>query len=350
MGLPSISIHFKTQGASAITRSQKGAVGLILRDSTKGNEVLMSAADVPAELSQSNRDYISRTFLGYVNPPKKVLVCVLEAETELTEALNYFATQELDYLAGPPEITKEEATAVSAWIKSRRAEGFTAKAVLPDCAADNEGVVNFATTGIKAGGKTYTAAEYCSRIAGLIAGTPMTISCTYAPLPEVEDVTRLSEAEINEAVDAGKLILFHDGKKVKTARGVNSLVTVTPDKGAAFQKIKTVEAVDMIRQDIRITAQDSYIGKYSNSYDNKCLLISAIQGYFEQMQQDGILKTGSTVGIDLAAQEAYLKSIGTDIAMSEQEIKEADTGSKVFLSASIKILDAVEDISLNILI
>ena len=108
----------------------------------------------------------------------------------------------------------------------------------------------------------------------------------------------------------------------------------------------------MIHNDIRRTAQDSYIGKYANSYDNKCLLITAIQEYFEQLESDGILKRGeSSVSIDLTAQENYLKSRGTDTSeMSEQEIKEADTGSNVFLTASIKILDAIEDINLDIVI
>ena len=110
--------------------------------------------------------------------------------------------------------------------------------------------------------------------------------------------------------------------------------------------------VDMIQTDIRTTAQDSYIGKYANSYDNKCLLVTAIKGYLVGLEQSGILQAGSSsVGIDLARQEAYLQSVGTDTSkMSQQEIKEANTADKVFLEASIKILDAIEDISLNITI
>ena len=136
------------------------------------------------------------------------------------------------------------------------------------------------------------------------------------------------------------------------ARGVNSLQTTTQDKGDAWKKIKMVEVMDMIQTDIRTTAQDAYIGKYANSYDNKCLLVTAIKGYLVGLAQSGILQAGSSsVGIDLAAQEAYLQSVGTDTSkMSQQEIKEANTADKVFLEASIKILDAIEDISLNITI
>lgn len=78
-------------------------------------------------------------------------------------------------------------------------------------------------------------------------GTPMTISCTYAPLPEVSDVGRLTREAMDAAVDAGKFILFHDGEKVKVARGVNSLQTTTQDKGDAWKKIKMVEVMDMIQ-------------------------------------------------------------------------------------------------------
>lgn len=168
--------------------------------------------------------------------------------------------------------------------------------MLPNKAADSEAVVNFATGDILVGTTEFTTAEYCSRIAGLIAGTPMTISCTYAPLPEVSDVGRLTRAAMDAAVDAGKFILFHDGEKVKVARGVNSLQTTTQDKGDAWKKIKMVEVMDMIQTDIRTTAQDAYIGKYANSYDNKCLLVNGHQGLPGGAGAVRILQAGSSRG------------------------------------------------------
>ena len=355
MGLPNINIAFKSTAASAVQRSEKGVVALILKDAKEnGGHAYTNVTQVPSTLGAANQAYVQRAFLGYVNPPRKVLVYVLPAEAEaLTDALNWLATQVFDYLAGPPDCSETEATAIAAWIASRRTnDAAICKAVLPNKAADSEAIVNFATDDIQVGSTEYTTAQYCARIAGLIAGTPMTISCTYAPLPEVADIGRLTKAEMDTAINAGKFILFHDGEKVKVGRGVNSLQTTTQDKGDAWKKIKLVEVMDMIQADIRTTAQDSYIGKYANSYDNKCLLISAIKGYLTSLEQAGILQVGSSsVGIDVAAQETYLQSIGVDTSkLSEQEIKEANTGDKVFLQASIQILDAIEDINLNITI
>lgn len=355
MGLPNINIAFKSTAASAVQRSEKGVVALILKDAKEnGGHAYTNVTQVPSTLGAANQAYVQRAFLGYVNPPRKVLVYVLPAEAEaLTDALNWLATQVFDYLAGPPDCSETEATAIAAWIASRRTnDAAICKAVLPNKAADSEAIVNFATDDIQVGSTEYTTAQYCARIAGLIAGTPMTISCTYAPLPEVADIGRLTRAEMDAAINAGKFILFHDGEKVKVGRGVNSLQTTTQDKGDAWKKIKLVEVMDMIQTDIRTTAQDSYIGKYANSYDNKCLLISAIKGYLTSLEQAGILRaSSSSVGIDTAAQEAYLQSTGVDTSkLSEQEIKEANTGDKVFLQASIQILDAIEDINLNITI
>lgn len=353
MGLPSINITFQTLGITAVQRSQKGVVALILRDSkAAGGHTLANITEIPAELGTENKAQISFAFMGYISPPRRVLLYVIDEEQTLDDALTYYASQQFDYLAGPPDLTTEETGKIVSWIKSERLNDHMVKAVLPDIKADSEAVVNFTGKNIEAGTQTYAAAQYCARMAGLIAGTPMTISCTYAPLPEVTGIHRLSKAEADTAIDAGEMILYHDGEKVKVGRGVNSLSTVTQDKGETFKKIKIVEVVDMVKNDIRITVQDSYIGKYANSYDNKCLLIMAVKGYFEGLEQSGILERGqSSVEIDLIAQENYLKSTGTDTEkMSEQEIKTANTGSKVFLKAKIVILDAIEDIDLAITI
>lgn len=354
MKLPNINIAFSTQAASAIARSQKGVVALIVRDALEnGGHILTSPAQIPATLGNENKDYINQAFLGYINPPRKVILYVLPDDAEdLTDALTYLQTQTFDYLAGPPDITATECAAVVAWIKSQRELGFTPKAVLPNTAADSEAIINFTTTGIMVGETEYDASEYCSRIAGILAGTPMTISCTYAPLPEVNDVDRLTKDAMDTAIEDGKFIIFYDGEKVKVGRGINSFQTTTSSKGDAFKKIKIVEAIDMIKADIKATAEDNYIGKYANSYDNKCLLISAIKGYFTGLENDGILKANSSsVEINLVAQETYLQSKGIDTSdMTEQEIKEAATDDKVYLKAGISILDAIEDIDMDILI
>lgn len=380
LGTPKITVTFQELGITAIARGDKGTVAIIIREAGYTNKLALSqASDIPATLSKVNQDYIKRAFLGYTNPPKKVLVCAFSgsaaagsediavgdgpgedatpssvgtgsAATTLADALAYMATQAFDYIVGPADCTSEEASAIASWVRSRRQQGGAKyKAVLPNTAADHSAIVNFTSDGMNDGTTVYTTAAYCSRIAGLLAGAPMRISATYAPLPELTDVARLDKEAQDEAVNRGELILVWDGRKVKVSRAVTSFVTTGEGMLDSFKKIKIVEIMDLIRTDIIQTAEDSYIGKYSNSYDNKLLLITAIRGYFEGLRIDGLVKEGYTVEIDVERQRAYLQSGGTDVdEMSTQEIKEADTGSRIFLLVRCKILDAIEDIDVNI--
>lgn len=353
--MPSIVIAFQSKAASAIGRSTKGTVAVILRDKGEGlsgqSYKLTSNTQIPETLGEDNQGYLERAFIGYITPPKQVLGYVInDTDHDLDDALNYFATQSLDYLVGPLDTTPEEAQMIATWCKSQRNNNHRPiRVVLPNLPADSMAVINFTASGMTNGKITWTTPAFCSRIAGLLAGTPSNISATYAKLPEVTDITRLDQDALNEAVGNGEFILWHDGKSVKTGRAVNSLTTTTADISDAFKKIKIVECVDMIDSDIRTTIQDDYIGKYPNNYDNKLILITAISGYLWQLELDNLIDKGWSVGIDVDAQEAYLQSIGTDTSeMTEQEIKEANTGSYVFLVAYVKPLDAIEDVKLNV--
>lgn len=348
---PKITVSFRELGVSAISRGTKGTVAIIVREAaTLAPVVLTQAAQIPAELGKENQDYIARAFLGYVDPPKKVIVYPMAGETTLADALTWMGSQQFDYLVGPADCTAEETAEIASWIRSQRQlSAVKHKAVLPNQPADHSGIVNFTTGTLTAGDVVYTTAEYCSRIAGLLAGTPMKISATYAPLTELTDVSRLTAEEEDAAVGNGELIAIWDGRKAKLNRAVTSLVTTTEGMLDSFKKIKIVEIMDLIRTDIHMTAEDEYIGKYANTYDNKMLLVSAIRGYFAGLERDSLVQSGYTVDIDVESQEIYLQKKGYDTSeMSEQEIRTADTGTHVFLKISCKILDAIEDIDIVI--
>ncbi len=231
MGLPNINIIFKETGVSAIERGERGIVALILKDAAHNGLLHLNAVDeIPTDLSNYNQNQISLVFKGYEKPPLKVVAYILPGTaTDYTEAQGALETIKWDYLA-IPGITAADTANIVTWIKALRDNKSTkVKAVLPNAAADHEGVINFSTEDIMVGSTKYSAADYCSRIAGLLAGTPLNMSATYAPLTEVTDVPHLSKADFNSGIDAGKLMLMNDGEKIKIARAVNSLVTTTAE-------------------------------------------------------------------------------------------------------------------------
>ena len=389
LGMPSVIISFKEAGIAAIERSQRGIVFLILEEEQEvidkltvntsaicgkaitgqaitGNIekqevienpfVIYTTDDIPSELSENNKDYITKCLLGYVTAPYRVKV-YLQAKGKTgadkwQESLKKIAAERWDYLA-IPTIEEEQLETVGTWIKTNRENKYKkVKAVLPGYDGDYEGIINFSNKTTKTATKTYTPAEYTARIAGLIAGTPMTISATYAPLSEVIDCDKYDLDENDEKVNNGEFFIWYDGTKYKMSRAVNSLVTTTEGKQEGYQTIKIVDIMDMIYDDVRTTAQDSYIGKYSNSYDNKCLLIMAITGYLKELEKEGLLQANySVVELDTEAIKNYQLQNGLytkdELAdMSDDEINQLDTKKKVFLKGKIKIIDAMEDIEL----
>ena len=376
---PEINISFTEKGASAIARGSRGIVLLAVKDTLVAplnNPVTVtSTGDIPSAASDETKEQIKLALIGYQTAPIKVLVYGMgiaeDAESSAVDEA-YTAAQaawkniKFDYLAIPTVSTDGKAQEIATWVKSMRTAKKRIKAVLPHVAADTEGVINY-TIDKNVYGETitnpdgttdrvtteYTAEQYCGRIAGLLCGTPLTISATYAPLKELDDCTRLDD--IDEPVGKGEFIVFYDGEKVKTARAVNSFTTTMQGKGDSYKKCKIVDCMDLIADDLTTAIQDDYLGKYANSYDNKCVLISAIKMYFKQLWIDGIVSDDFDVTFDIEAIKVYLVGRGKYTeeelaAMDDTAIAKLDTGSRVMLKANVTILDAMEDVDLPIAI
>lgn len=351
LGMPSISIRFIEKGASAIQRGMRGVVGLVLRGTAPSTNpaVIVTESDIVNTWSAANKQYIKDALVGYTQKPKKVLAYFVPTDAEdYSDALDYFSSQYVDYVAFPTVATDELESSVVSWVKNEWDNHNQIIVVLPEVTGDFEGIVNFATNDIKVGSNTYTAEQYTARIAGILAGTPMTMSATYASLNEVDDVERLTKEQQDAAVAAGKFILFYDAEKVKTGTAVTSFTTTTSEKGDSFKKIKLVDTMRQISRDIYTTVRDSYIGKYPNTYDNKVLLCNAIMGYFKQLTD---IVENYSIDIDADANATYLQSKGIDTSdMSTEELRHANTGDKVYLVAKMNLVDVMENIDIPIYI
>lgn len=353
MGLPEILIEFKQRAQTAVRRSENGIVAVILADDTKtgaGYEsyVYTSAADVnTSQWSTVSRRYFNMLFQG---APNKVLVERTAPDEGYDNALMRLKNKSWNWLA-IPGLANDDVETIGSWIIAQRSAKKTFKAVLPCTAAgynpNDEGIVDFATEGIKVGAYSFTSNEYCLRIAGLLASLPMTESATYQVLAEVDSITESLTPD--EDIDGGKLILINDGEKIKVARGVNSLHILSGDKTEDMKKIKIIDGMDLIRDDIRTTFEENYVG-INNIYQNKLVFIAAVNQYFDQLVRQGVLydEYVNLAEIDADAQRAWLAERYDVSGYSDDEILKARTGSYVFAKASIQFNDAIEDLRFSI--
>ena len=365
-GMPQVLINFKTKGTTAIKRSARGIVAMILHNESKDeihNYTIRDVSDIPdTGLTAENIDLIKKCLLG---TPLRVLVYTLPtsavdgATKTQANVLKMLANIKWNWLCAPTATTQEQQDLAS-WIKTQRSnKRKTFKAVLSDQAADNEGVVNFCTneikvqTGMDYSGNptytTYTALQYTARIAGILAGLALDRSATYFKLTEVESVEVYED--IDTLIDKGELLLIdeQDGDGVKIARACNSLTTFTTDKGEEFRKIKIIEGIDMVTDDIRDTFKKYYVGKVINDYNHKMLFISAILVYFSEIKGNVLdADAPNTVDINTTWQSNYAKLHGDDpTTMSVMEIRQYNTGDTLALVGDIRLVDAMENLKID---
>jgi len=411
-GLPQVIINFRTKSTTAIQRSARGIMVMILKNestNTSNYFRINDVTDIPDEgLLDSNIDLIKKALLG---APLRVLVYTLpldsvpeptadagagEGETsgdgadldlnmrgakggtrslklDQADVLRKIVNIKWNYICNPTGSTQDQED-LATWVKTmRNIKRKTFKAVVANQAADDKGVINFTTGNIRvvnpeytdaliaAGGDaskvtvpqyiTYTAAQYTSRITGILAGLSLDRSATYFELAEVVDCDAYED--IDEHINNGELVLFdeQDGNGVKIARACNSLHTFTTDVGQDFRFIKIIEAIDLIQDDIRDTFKGEYVGKVINDYNHKMLFIAAILVYFRGLKGN-VLDASETaknfVDIDEAAQKDYAILHGDDVeSMTVQEIREYNTGTNVYLAGRITPVNAMEDLKIE---
>lgn len=365
MGLPEITINFHKKARNLIKRSSRGIVCIVLQDNTKEQPVtpIKGYTDiVDTDWNDKSKQYLKLVFKG--EPGGVIAIRAVEATetgegTEAEKKVDIKATLELirflnfDYLCMPGfQMSYQEN--IKTFLTKIRKEGKKGKAVLPNFEADSSAVVNVTTSGItmkwddEEDIRELTTAEFCCRIAGVCAGIPLTQSTTFFVLDEVLDVAQVEDPDA--LIDAGELIVVYDGEKHKIGRGVTSLQKPSELEPEDFKKIKVREGADIIKNDIYTTYNDYYVGKLNNTYDNKQAFIGAVNTYFADLA--GTVLDGNEenyVDLDVEKIRKYLKEKKEDVDnMTEQQIREANTGSHLFLTGKICLLDAMEDLDMTL--
>lgn len=127
---------------------------------------------------------------------------------------------------------------------------------------------------------------------------------------------------------------------------VNSLSTTNGKSLTEDMKyIETVEAMDLIRDDIAYSFKHDYLGNYRNSLNNQMLLISAILYYFGQLEEQNILDPdyNNTVSIDVEAQRAAWVGSGKSEAADwdDATVRSQPFKRTVYLKGDVKILGSM---------
>lgn len=354
--LPSIDIEFRQLAGTLIQRSERGIAILIVRDVTS-IEKTAKYTDI-AQVQENREKYTADTLRAIEDAMKwgvyqLIVIRIGEDEaigTGLSLLEKTVKTGWVTIAAG----TEQDHNALAAWCKAKEGQKKSYKALcyqatVTDCMHIvnfyNESVIFNDDRGEQRG------AAYCPSLLGILAAANISKGVTYHTCTDLLSVEEMEDN--NAAVEAGKLILINDVDGVLIGVGINSLTTLNGSTATEDMRyIETVEAMDLIRDDITATFKKSYMGKYRNKYQNQILFISAVNGYFGELERIDVLDDAydNRADVDVEAQRAAWIASGKAEAIewSEAQVRNNTYKQNLFLAGDVKILGSMTNLRLDI--
>jgi len=209
LGMPSINIIFKQLAATAITRSSRGILALVVKDDTKNTATTATYSTyltIPENAyTEENMTMIRQAFTG---GPAKVIIIKQSADGSTADLAKTLDQLSFNWLAVASGTAADQEAAV-AYVQNRNKtkQGKKVKALVYGVkTADDMHIVRFSTEKVIMDGVEVAGWQLLARLGGILAGLPMTRSATYYTLADVNWAQE--PADLDKAVDGGNLFLF----------------------------------------------------------------------------------------------------------------------------------------------
>lgn len=332
--LPGAYINIRTNQALSITPGDRGTVVLLQEMSTGEDGAVYTVTATentwPEGVIAADRKLANEA----LKKAKTVLVYKLadgHTAEHVEAALLKLRTVSFQTLCYPYDGGKDAVkSSIATWIKAMREdEGVKCQAVLTNHAGDSEGIINVVQGIVLSGGVNLKPEEAVAWVAGASAGAGITTSNTGMKYDGAVDVSpRMTKSEQENAVKAGKFIFKVDNAQNVTAvYDINSLTTVSPEKGRMFTKNRVIRTIDNIANDITAIFESGYVGKVNNNDSGRTILKAALIDYFHTLQNMSAIQNFETGDVEIVA--------GTD-------------SDAVAVTAAIQPVDSVEKIYITV--
>lgn len=207
-------------------------------------------------------------------------------------------------------------TAYTSFIQRMRNQlGRKCQAVMAEIEANSEAVISVSNGVILTDGTVITPQGATWWVGGAEAGANYNQSLVYAQYPQAADAyPRLTDTQIDEALEKGQIIFFEEFGSVKVVSDNNTLVTYSPDKGEAFSFNQVIRIIDSLANDTYKNFSKNYIGKTQNNETGRDLLKAWICGYINEMQANGGVQNFETDDVSVLPGEA-LNAVVINVAI-----------------------------------
>lgn len=334
--LPGAYINFKTNAPLTITPGERGTV-VLLQEMSVGNfgdiyKITALENEYPEGTTKEEKVLVNEALKG----AKTVLLYNLgtQAETAVADALTVLKTIDFNVLCYPYDGVDYLAskTAIVNFVDTMRGdEGIKVQAVLANHVADNEAIINVVQGVILSDMTTLTAAQVTAWVAGQTAGAYINKSNTGQKFVGAIDISpRMTKSEMEIAIKAGKFIFKVDtAQNVTAVYDINSLTTVTPEKGQQLNKNRVIRTLDGINNDVVQIFESNYIGKIDNNVDGRSLLRSTLVEYFNELQRVNAIQNFTAEDVTVTA------GVNSDAVVIDCYIQPVDSIEKMYITVSL---------------
>lgn len=358
LDLPDINIIFTKKAVTAVQRSERGVLCVIVKDKqqTTGIKkfVYKRLADITTtDYETANYTALKRAFDVAVN---KVYVLRCSEASELTDIVKELDKVKFNYVCTNVKALQQDlANQIVQYNKDN--QGHKCVCVASELTtADSKYVINLkGTGGTLKDGTTVKAEDYLIRITSTLCNLPMNRSLTYYVFEDLaswDDTYLDTEHPIGKWISDGWLTLINDDDEVKCGRAINSLHTFTSTDTEDMSYIIIVEAMNLIIEDIYTTFKDYYVGKYKNTLSNQRLFITSVNAYFRQLMREEVLDDAydNHAYVDIESQRLAWLGIGKTEAedWDDNKVQQMTFRTNVFLGGEAKISNAMEDLKFTI--
>lgn len=94
-----------------------------------------------------------------------------------------------------------------------------------------------------------------------------------------------TQAELEACIKAGKFMLHNVNGTVRVLEDINTLVTLTEEKGAIFQSNQTVRVCDQIANDVAVLFNTRYVGQVPNDASGRATLWNDIVKLVQELER-----------------------------------------------------------------
>ena len=341
---PVIKVYFETLARTAIQRSERGILVILLTDATKTEKwtTIKSVADMAkGDWTEDNISLVQTAF--EVFSPYKVMIR-RKGEDDVAVFLKELETLKVTHLACP-ELESEDDGKVVTWVKGNTNKRNVVYVSAFANNSDDCRVVELANKTVAHSTiKSYDPKKFTVMVAGAIAGCPLNRSLDNITFPTIKSVDNVEPVN-------GKFAMYNDDDVVKCRIAINSKTTFDSTWKPGTRFIKIFEGMNIVKYDIEDTFKDYWCGLYINNYDNKVAFCNNINKvYFKELAPNVLSPDfDNKIDIDVEANKRYIVTDGKDPeTMSETEIRTYPTGEEVFLYGQVRFSNTMINLQLGI--